>query len=106
MRPYITDDEAAEKWCPHSRIATPVVTLHSGHVITAIAANRSSKTAKSANLKAETCPESARCIGSGCMAWDYEVVTYDLPGADPFSIRKPTRQTGKGRCGAFPEPSK
>lgn len=65
----MTEQEAAKKWCPFARVATPVTAYPTGHVITAIASNRASKTAKDAKLEAEVCPESARCIGSRCMAW-------------------------------------
>jgi len=81
----VTEKEAVEKWCPMARVATPVTAHLTGHVIAAIACNRSSRSAPDQRLKAEVSPESARCIGSRCMAWRWAI----------------EEGRARGYCGAF-----
>ena len=62
----MTEDRAATKWCPFSRVA----------LVQGMAANRTATmgTGGYADVQEET-----RCLGSGCMAWRWDQVVPSSP---------------------------
>lgn len=75
----VTEKEAAEKWCPYGAGAKMVGEFSAdGHPLTVYIR-----------------PETARCIGSKCMAWRWN----EPPGPRaPDDMREPDI---RGYCGAF-----
>jgi hypothetical protein len=74
MRDYISEAEAAKRWCPLARVVS-----YTADPVMVVAANRAAK-------------ETPVCLGGACMAWRWS--HQDTGPSDP-----PT-----GYCGAFGVP--
>ena len=61
----MTEQEAKTKWCPFARVSAVFRYSHEE--------NRTNEFAVAYNRSATDSPVTARCIGSACMAWRWEV---------------------------------
>jgi hypothetical protein len=81
----MTEEEAKTRWCPFARVASPLCVTKPGSTVEdwigVAGANRAAHSDR-VNAKGATSlsnPESARCIGSACMAWR-EVIPPEIVG--------------------------
>lgn len=71
----MTEDEAKTKWCPFARMLS--------HIYSQDGAGRTFEGGYSYNRSPDHgegyLPTGAKCIGSACMAWRWNDMTYDRP---------------------------
>jgi hypothetical protein len=67
----MTEEEAKTKWCPFARIAVPFTSTETDKIVGVGSANRVglSPRVSIGGSTDRSNPESARCLGSACMAW-------------------------------------
>lgn len=93
MVAFRTEAEAAEVWCPLSRVS---VLPQGSNLPPSPAFNRTMKAEKFA------CPKAGMCIGSQCMAWRWKLLGdggVGLPEAKYGGGKEPV-----GYCGQFGHP--
>ena len=73
MRPYMTEEEAREKWCPMARF-----------------------TEDGFNNRDNSADSDSRCIGSGCMWWGWMM----REGKSEQGVPNPYLDEKQGRCEA------
>lgn len=92
----MTEAEAKTKWCPFARVVSSQV----GTETVFPAANRAAIRHDSGALEFNANPESARCIGSACMAWRWTRDALKLDFDDLGPILRPDRgEALQGGCG-------
>ena len=92
----MSEDEAKTKWCPHARVATYAMGGDGGMAATNKVSNGKIR-------------DGARCIGSECMAWRWQVTrpeigqtsVQDTLGSAHYTplFGRPQTSTTDGYCG-------
>ena len=85
----MTEDEAKERWCPFAMVPTTLTTAEQK-----LAATGNRGTAMDQPY------ESARCIGSECMAWRWHVQV----DSEHSHVKGPTVPKPDGYCGLAGKP--
>lgn len=98
----MTEQEAKAKWCPFARVAVTLREESSGTFYAAASANRVpiSEAVAINGATDRLNPESARCLGSACMAWRWikDGWTLDFEGVNAVFRRAKSGEL-HGYCG-------